>query len=95
LESYLVQFRELSIHLWSGPTIRINKKRDDVSNKMKVLDVAIIIGIGISKTISISNIIKITANRKNRVENGIRAVLIGSIHIQMVMFFHGLPVSAY
>jgi hypothetical protein len=45
---------------------------------MKVLDVAIIIGIGISKTISISNIIKITANRKNRVENGIRAVLIGS-----------------
>jgi hypothetical protein len=37
-----------------------------------------IIGIGIRRTISISNTIKITASRKNRVENGIRAELIGS-----------------
>ena len=35
-------------------------------------------GIGISSTISMSKTIKITANRKNRVENGIRAEFIGS-----------------
>ena len=38
----------------------------------------IIVGIGISNTISISNTIKIIASRKNRIENGIRAVLLGS-----------------
>jgi hypothetical protein len=32
------------------------------------------IGIGINSTISISNTIKIIAKRKNRMENGIRAV---------------------
>lgn len=31
------------------------------------------IGVGISNTISISNTMKIIANIKNRVENGIRA----------------------
>lgn len=36
------------------------------------------IGIGINKTISISNTIKIIANRKNRMENGIRALWFGS-----------------
>ena len=36
------------------------------------------IGIGINNTISISNTIKITANIKNRVENGMRAEFIGS-----------------
>lgn len=35
-------------------------------------------GRGISKTISMSNTIKITAKRKNRVENGSRAVFLGS-----------------
>lgn len=35
-------------------------------------------GIGISNTISISNTIKIIASRKNRRENGIRAVFFGS-----------------
>ena len=34
--------------------------------------------IGINRTISISNTRKITASKKNRVENGIRAVFIGS-----------------
>jgi len=33
---------------------------------------------GISKTISISNTMKMIANRKNRRENGIRAVWFGS-----------------
>lgn len=35
-------------------------------------------GIGRSKTISTSNMIKIIASRKNRMENGIRAVFFGS-----------------
>jgi len=35
-------------------------------------------GMGISRTISISNTRKITANRKNRMENGIRADRNGS-----------------
>lgn len=37
-----------------------------------------IVGIGISRTISISNTMKIMASRKNRIENGIRAVFFGS-----------------
>lgn len=35
-------------------------------------------GIGINSTISISNTIKITASRKNRMENGVRAERVGS-----------------
>lgn len=35
-------------------------------------------GIGINRTISISNTRKMTANRKNRIENGIRAECNGS-----------------
>jgi hypothetical protein len=35
-------------------------------------------GRGIISTISISKIIKITANKKNRKENGIRALRLGS-----------------
>jgi len=45
---------------------------------MLKLLVRIIEGIGINRTISISNTIKIIARRKNRIENGIRAVLFGS-----------------
>ena len=37
-------------------------------------DVDIVIGIGINNTISISNTIKMIANRKNRIENGVRDV---------------------
>ena len=36
------------------------------------------IGVGIKRTISISNTIKIIAKRKNRIENGIRALWFGS-----------------
>lgn len=36
------------------------------------------IGIGISRTISMSKTIKIIARRKNRIENGIRALWLGS-----------------
>lgn len=35
-------------------------------------------GSGIKRTISISNTIKIIANKKNRMENGIRALWLGS-----------------
>lgn len=35
-------------------------------------------GIGINNTISISNTIKMIANRKNRIENGTRALWLGS-----------------
>ncbi len=35
-------------------------------------------GIGISNTISISNTIKIILSRKNRIENGTRALFLGS-----------------
>jgi hypothetical protein len=35
-------------------------------------------GIGINKTISISNTIKIIASKKNRIENGTRALWFGS-----------------
>lgn len=36
------------------------------------------IGIGINSTISMSNTMKIIARRKNRIENGIRALWLGS-----------------
>jgi len=39
-----------------------------------MFDEEISIGVGISRTISISNTIKIIARRKNRIENGIRAL---------------------
>jgi hypothetical protein len=48
---------------------------------IKVIVVALVnkmVGIGIRRTISISNTMKIMARRKNRIENGIRAVLLGS-----------------
>ena len=47
-------------------------------NRCVLLDSEIIIGIGASNTISMSNTMKITANIKNRVENGVRAEFIGS-----------------
>lgn len=51
---------------------------DMAANRENLFEHLIIIGIGINSTISISNTIKITANKKNRVENGIRAEFIGS-----------------
>jgi hypothetical protein len=37
-----------------------------------------IVGIGINRTISISNTMKIIASRKNRKEKGVRAFVLGS-----------------
>lgn len=45
---------------------------------MKLFPIYSIVGIGIKRTISMSKTIKIIASKKNRVENGIRAVLLGS-----------------
>jgi hypothetical protein len=42
------------------------------------LEEVIRVGSGIRRTISISNTMKITARRKNRSENGIRALWLGS-----------------
>lgn len=50
----------------------------DVINVTPILQVIIMVGIGIKRTISMSNTIKMIARRKKRIENGIRAVLFGS-----------------
>jgi hypothetical protein len=56
--------------------IKIKRLLAKIRNILFVL--TIIIGMGIRSTISMSNTIKITARRKNRVENGMRAEFIGS-----------------
>jgi hypothetical protein len=72
------QFRDPSIHSCSRPIIKImmNRRRDMIINIL--LDDKMMIGAGINNTISMSNTMKITASRKNRVENGIRAEFKGS-----------------
>jgi len=47
-------------------------------SKVERLVAVVKIGIGTSSTISISNTIKMIARRKNRIENGIRALWLGS-----------------
>jgi hypothetical protein len=75
---YEDQSRDPSFHSWINPSSRINRNSIEVIRAVYRLLVRIIVGIGISKTISISNTIKMIASRKNRIENGIRAVLLGS-----------------
>jgi hypothetical protein len=58
--------------------IRINVNREVLINNIERFVVIDKIGIGISNTISISKTIKIIANKKNRIENGIRALWLGS-----------------
>lgn len=60
------------------PINKINKKVKDVKIKETEGVVDKIKGIGISRTISISKTRKITANKKNRVEKGSRALSLGS-----------------
>jgi hypothetical protein len=45
-----------------------------LESKIDILVCIVRIGIGINRTISMSNTMKIIANRKNRMENGIRAL---------------------
>jgi len=47
-------------------------------NRIDIFVIIVKIGIGINNTISISNTIKIIASKKNRIENGIRALWFGS-----------------
>lgn len=47
-------------------------------SRIDIFVVIVKIGIGINRTISMSNTIKIIASRKNRMENGIRALWLGS-----------------
>lgn len=58
--------------------IRINRNRDLTIIHDLMFDEEIIIGIGNSSAISTSKIMKITAIRKNRDENGRRAEFFGS-----------------
>lgn len=62
-------------HSWRRPNSKINRKtmRPTVDWMLKFKN-----GVGISKTISMSNTKNKTAKRKNRVENGIRAFEKGS-----------------
>jgi hypothetical protein len=58
--------------------IRISRNAEAAIMSVELFEEAISIGVGISKTISISNTMKIIARRKNRIENGIRALWFGS-----------------
>lgn len=75
---YLDQSRDPSFHSWINPTRRINRNISIAVIALGVFSIVGRRGIGSSKTISTSNTIKIIASRKNRMENGIRAVFFGS-----------------
>ena len=79
--SYLIYFdqsRDPSFHSWISPTSRINRNIRIEKIALGVFSIDGRSGIGRSKTISTSNTMKIIANKKNRMENGIRAVFFGS-----------------
>jgi len=78
LNLYDDQFRDPWNHSWIKPKNKIKINVVDAIIINILFDRSKIIGIGINKTISISKTIKITANKKNRVEKGIRAEFIGS-----------------
>jgi hypothetical protein len=56
------------------PIIRISVNNIIFINRIDIFVIIVKIGIGINNTISISNTIKIIASKKNRIENGIRAL---------------------
>ena len=72
------QSREPSFHSWNSPSNKINRNSALARMVFMVVDVAVTSGSGTSRTISMSNTMKIIASRKNRSENGIRAVFLGS-----------------
>lgn len=75
---YRAHSRDPWFHSWYSPIRRINRKSSLIIVHEINSDVFIIIVIGSRITISTSKIRKITAIRKNRNENGIRADLFGS-----------------
>lgn len=75
---YFDQSRDPSFHSWINPTNRINRNSEIDRIAVGVLSILGKSGSGNSKTISTSNTMKMMARRKNRIENGIRAVFFGS-----------------
>lgn len=96
---WIYQFREPSRHSCKRPIIRIIR-----NNEVLIIDILvfkiIVIGRGINRIISISKTRKITASRKNRRENGIRAEDFGSkphsngVDFSRSVFFFNDRVSA-
>lgn len=75
---YSVQSNDPSFHSWSKPRIRITRNKERLKIDDDGEDISGSSGIGRRRTISMSKTRKITANRKNRRENGIRAEFLGS-----------------
>lgn len=75
---YSIQFREPSFHSWNRPRIKISRKLNTPEEETRSVEAIIFVMAGNKRTISTSKIRKITANKKNRRENGRRAELIGS-----------------
>lgn len=74
----MFQFSDPSYHSYRSPVIRIIRNEIDLIVRKSEFILFIRIGIGMRRTISMSNTMKITARRKNRIENGIRADRVGS-----------------
>lgn len=72
------QFSDPSFHSWNSPNSRITKNRIAASSPLIEFIISFSSGRGISRTISISNTIKMIASMKNRNENGTRALFFGS-----------------
>lgn len=75
---YLDQSSDPSFHSWINPTNKINRNKRTDRIAVGVFSIVGRNGVGSSRTISTSNTMKIIARRKNRIENGIRAVFFGS-----------------
>ena len=78
MSSYKDHSREPSFHSWIKPKRRISKNISKGNKNRYCLEENEIIGIGIKRTISISNTRNNTANKKNRILKGSRAVDFGS-----------------
>lgn len=76
--SYEDHSSEPSVHSYRSPNRRIIRNAATPVKNVGVLIRVVINGIGVSSTISMSNTTKIMASRKNRRENGIRAMFFGS-----------------
>lgn len=74
---YCIQSRDPSFHSWSSPSVTISKNKIKGVKNNVIGMVFIIIGVGIRITISTSKTKNKTANKKNRRENGIRALETG------------------
>jgi len=76
--NYLIHLREPSFHSWISPNIRIIKNKDLAKIEDLIIFIFSLKITGNSKATSMSKIKKITANKKNRIEKGRRALSLGS-----------------